>query len=104
MAQKLNLANSYLTFNANKDFAESVLTTSWAAMTQGEQDTWLAASQFNTLSSTKDPTGWYHFIDYYMGIFGTSHQSNVSVYTTCTLSAGTTKNYADRATRTWTVA
>ena len=98
MAQKLSFQSDFITSKGNLLDAKAVLDSDWASMTTAEQGTWLANAQF-----TKDVDGFATYLDYFLRTFAAVN-SNVTRYTTITLSVGTSNNYVDRATRTWSVA
>ena len=98
MAQKLSFQSTFITSKGNLDDAKAVLVADWTGMTALEQDTWLTNKQF-----AKDMDGKSSYMDYFLKSFAASN-SNVTRFVTITLAAGTSKNYVDRATRTWSVA
>ncbi|MDH5680966.1 MAG: hypothetical protein OEZ36_05245 [Spirochaetota bacterium] len=98
MAQKLSFKSVFITSKGNLDDAKAVLVADWTALTTAEKDTWLANKQF-----AKDIDGKATFMDYFLKSFAASN-SNTVRFVTITLAAGTSKNYADRATRTWSAA
>ena len=98
MAQKLSFTSDFITSKGNLDDAKTVLDSDWSGMLQAEQDTWLANKKF-----ASDVDGNATYLDYFLGTFASSN-SNVTRFTTITLAAGTSNNYVDRATRTWSVA
>ena len=98
MAQKLSFQSYFITSKGNLDDAKSVLDTDWGTMTIAEKDTWLANKKY-----TKDVDGYATYLDNFLKSFAASN-SNVTRFATITLIAGTSKNYIDKASRTWTVA
>ncbi|GMT49164.1 MAG: hypothetical protein IEMM0008_0703 [bacterium] len=98
MAQKISFKSVFITSKGNLDDAKAVVDISWTAMSTVEKDDWLTNKQF-----AKDIDGRATFLDYFLRTFAASN-SNVTRFATITLAAGTSSNYVDRATRTWTVA
>ncbi len=98
MAQKISFKSVFITSKGNLDDAKAVLEISWTAMSTAEQGTWLTNKQF-----VKDIDGRATFLDYFLRTFAASN-SNATRFVTITLATGTSSNYVDRATRTWTVA
>ena len=95
MAQKLSFQTDFIISKGNLIAAKGVLDTGWSGMSTAEKDTWFTNKQF-----IKDTDGYPTFLDYYLRTFA-SVNSNVTTFTTISLGAGTSNNYADRATRTW---
>ncbi len=97
MAQKLSYQTDFIISKGNLLNAKNVLDTSWSGMTTAEKDTWYTNKQF-----VKDTDGYPTFLDYYLRTFA-SVNSNVTTFTSVSLGAGTSNNYVDRASRTWSV-
>lgn len=98
MAEKLSFQSEFITARENLYDAKSVLINEWNAMSTVEKGTWLTNKQF-----TKDTDGLPTFLDYFLRTFSVSNV-NTNRFTTILLSGGTSKNYVDRVTRTWSVA
>ncbi|MDH4127640.1 MAG: hypothetical protein OEV44_02720 [Spirochaetota bacterium] len=98
MAQKISFQSYFITSKGNLNDAKGVLDTDWTTMTTAERDTWLANKKF-----AQDVDGSATYLDNFLKTFASSN-SNITRFATITLGAGTSKNYIDRASRTWTVA
>ena len=92
MAQKLSFKNDFIHAFNNKAMAQSELESIWAAMSTGNQATWLTHRV-----NRKDVVGNYTFFDYYMGTF---FADNTLDYTTVGLSP-TPTDWASRLTPVW---
>ncbi len=97
--QKLSHNTDFVIPKANSDLAVTELNTQWTAMLQADKDTWATA----TVYGTDDLSGKNMFLAFYTGTF-IGDYSEVTSYATTTLGAGTGADYAQRASRTWTVA
>ncbi len=93
--------NAHDIAETNRLKADAFLDGEWLTMVQGDRDTWLTNSQFNTPSKVKDKTGQKMFLHYFGQSFGAGTNSNVTAFLTTTLAVGTDDTFANRATRTW---
>ncbi|GMT50099.1 MAG: hypothetical protein IEMM0008_1638 [bacterium] len=85
----------------NREKADVFLDGEWLTMVQGDRDTWLANTQFNTLSKIKDKTGKKMFLHYFGQSFGAGTNSNVVMFLSVTLGVGTDDTFINRSGRTW---
>ena len=98
MSRNIHFHHEFVISKGNLDAAMAVLANDWeVTMTDVDRQSWADNS-----AKVEDVSGRALFEDHFMRGFAAVN-SNVTVFATVSLGAGTSYSFADRATRTWTV-